>query len=59
VYVMVVEDGNDIAGMGGLMGTAMAARNFSGAVIDEGAGHGLSAENWVPVFALGRCFRLL
>src|SRR5215469_9871670 len=33
VYVMVVEDGNDIAGMGGLMGTAMAARNFSGAVI--------------------------
>lgn len=36
VYVMVVEDGNDIAGMGGLMGTAMAARNFSGAVIDGG-----------------------
>src|SRR5215831_2612580 len=31
VYVMVVEDGNDIAGMGGLMGTALAARNFSGA----------------------------
>jgi regulator of RNase E activity RraA len=36
VYVMVVEDGFDIAGMGGLMGTAMAARNFSGAVIDGG-----------------------
>jgi regulator of RNase E activity RraA len=36
VYVMVVEDGADIAGMGGLMGTAMAARNFSGAVIDGG-----------------------
>jgi regulator of RNase E activity RraA len=36
VYVMVVEDGSDIAGMGGLMGTAMAARNFSGAVIDGG-----------------------
>src|SRR5215470_2104768 len=36
VYVMVVEDGNDIAGMGGLMGTAMSARNFSGAVIDGG-----------------------
>src|SRR5437899_1640713 len=33
VYVMVVEDGSDIAGMGGLMGTAMSARNFSGAVI--------------------------
>jgi regulator of RNase E activity RraA len=36
VYVMVVEDGGDIAGMGGLMGTAMSARNFSGAVIDGG-----------------------
>src|SRR6202034_3019232 len=36
VYVMKVEDGADIAGMGGLMGTAMAARNFSGAVIDGG-----------------------
>lgn len=36
VYVMVVEDGADIAGMGGLMGTAMAARDFSGAVIDGG-----------------------
>ncbi len=36
VYVMVVEDGNDIAGIGGLMGTAMAARGFSGAVIDGG-----------------------
>jgi hypothetical protein len=28
VYVMSVEDGVDIAGMGGLMGTAMRARNF-------------------------------
>ena len=28
VYVMVVEDGEDIAGMGGLMGTAMAARGY-------------------------------
>jgi len=36
VYVMTVEDGQDIAGMGGLMGTAMAARDFSGAVIDGG-----------------------
>ena len=36
VYVMVVEDGADIAGMGGLMGTAMQARGFSGAVIDGG-----------------------
>src|SRR5207247_3399559 len=36
VYVMSVEDGADIAGMGGLMGTAMAARGYSGAVIDGG-----------------------
>lgn len=36
VYVMVVEDGEDIAGMGGLMGTAMAARGYTGAVIDGG-----------------------
>jgi regulator of RNase E activity RraA len=36
VYVMVVEDGEDIAGMGGLMGTAMAVRGYSGAVIDGG-----------------------
>ena len=36
VYVMSVEDGADIAGMGGLMGTAMAARGYSGAIIDGG-----------------------
>src|SRR5205807_1236817 len=36
VYVMSVEDGADIAGMGGLMGTAMAARGYAGAVIDGG-----------------------
>lgn len=36
VYVMAVEDGADIAGMGGLMGTAMASRGYSGAVIDGG-----------------------
>jgi len=36
VYVMVVEDGDNIAGMGGLMGTAMAARGYAGAVIDGG-----------------------
>jgi regulator of RNase E activity RraA len=36
VYVMKIEDGADIAGMGGLMGTAMWARGFSGAVIDGG-----------------------
>jgi regulator of RNase E activity RraA len=36
VYVMVVEDGEDIAGMGGLMGTAMSVRGYAGAVIDGG-----------------------
>ena len=36
VYVMAVEDGADIAGMGGLMGTAMFSRGFAGAVIDGG-----------------------
>lgn len=36
VYVMAVADGDDIAGIGGLMATAMNARGFSGAVIDGG-----------------------
>ncbi len=36
VYVMTVQDGPDIAGMGGLMGTAMSAREFAGAIIDGG-----------------------
>lgn len=36
VYVMVVQDGQNIAGMGGLMGTAMSARGYAGAVIDGG-----------------------
>ncbi len=54
VYVMVVEDGVDIAGMGGLMGTAMSARDFAGAVIDGGVRdvaylHKIS----FPVYALG------
>ena len=34
VYVMVVEDGLDYAGIGGLMSTAMKARGFAGAVVD-------------------------
>ncbi len=54
VYVMVVEDGSDIAGMGGLMGTAMAARNFSGAVIDGGVRDTAYLQKiGFPVFALG------
>jgi regulator of RNase E activity RraA len=36
VYVMVVEDGLDYAGVGGLMSTAMKYRGFAGAVIDGG-----------------------
>ncbi len=36
VYVMVVEDGLDIAGIGALMGTAMKFRGMAGAVIDGG-----------------------
>lgn len=36
VYVMVVEDGKDIGGIGGLMATTMKARGFAGAVIDGG-----------------------
>jgi regulator of RNase E activity RraA len=34
VYVMVLEDGVDYAGIGGLMATAMKFRGFAGAVID-------------------------
>ena len=36
VYVMVLEDGADFAGIGGLMATAMKVRGFAGAVIDAG-----------------------
>ena len=34
VYVMVLEDGADFAGIGGLMATAMKYRGLAGAVID-------------------------
>jgi regulator of RNase E activity RraA len=54
VYVMVVEDGNDIAGMGGLMGTAMSAREFSGAIIDGGVRDVAYLQKiGFPVYALG------
>ena len=54
VYVMVVEDGADIAGMGGLMGTAMQARSFSGAVIDGGVRDtAYLTKIGFPVYALG------
>src|SRR3979490_1461954 len=49
VYVMVVEDGADIAGMGGLMGTAMGAPGDGGAVVDVGVpdAHYL-VQQWIP-----------
>jgi regulator of RNase E activity RraA len=54
VYVMVVEDGIDIAGMGGLMGTAMMSRDFSGAVIDGGVRDVAYLKKiGFPVYALG------
>jgi regulator of RNase E activity RraA len=54
VYVMVVEDGANIAGMGGLMGTAMQARDFSGAVIDGGVRDtAYLTKIGFPVFATG------
>ncbi|HWQ54857.1 MAG TPA: RraA family protein [Bryobacteraceae bacterium] len=36
VYVMVLPDGADFAGVGGLMATAMKYRGFAGAVLDAG-----------------------
>jgi regulator of RNase E activity RraA len=54
VYVMALEDGEDIAGMGGLMGTAMAARGFAGAVIDGGVRDvAYLRKIGFPVFATG------
>ena len=54
VYVMSIEDGADIAGMGGLMGTAMDAREFSGAVIDGGVRDTAYLRKiGFPVFATG------
>jgi regulator of RNase E activity RraA len=54
VYVMAVEDGDDIAGMGGLMGTAMAARGYAGAVIDGGVRDvAYLRKIGFPVFATG------
>lgn len=54
VYVMVVDDGVDIAGMGGLMGTAMMSRNYAGAVIDGGVRDVAYLQKiGFPVFALG------
>jgi regulator of RNase E activity RraA len=54
VYVMSVEDGADIAGMGGLMGTAMYSRGFAGAVVDGGVRDVAQLRRiGFPVYALG------
>jgi regulator of RNase E activity RraA len=54
VYVMTIENGADIAGMGGLMGTAMQARDFSGAVIDGGVRDtAYLVKIGFPVYSLG------
>jgi regulator of RNase E activity RraA len=54
VYVMTVEDGADIAGMGGLMGTTMYARGFVGAVVDGGVRDVAQLRRiGFPVYALG------
>lgn len=54
VYVMQVEDGANIAGIGGLMGTAMFQRGFAGAVIDGGVRDlGQLKKIGFPVYALG------
>jgi regulator of RNase E activity RraA len=54
VYVMSLEDGSRIAGMGGLMGTAMKFRGLTGAIID-GAVRDLPQLNRIqfPVFSRG------
>jgi regulator of RNase E activity RraA len=54
VYVMQVEDGANIAGIGGLMGTAMFHRGFEGAVLDAGVRDlGQLRKIGFPVYALG------
>jgi regulator of RNase E activity RraA len=54
VWVMVVEDGADIAGMGGLMGTTMLARGYTGAVIEGGVRDvGQLRKIGFPVYATG------
>src|SRR2546426_10418961 len=54
VWVMGGEGGVNIAGMGGLMGTAMSSRGYSGAGIDGGVRDlGPLRKIGVPGFALG------
>ena len=54
VYVMVLQDGDDVAGIGGLMATAMNARGYSGAVIDGGVRDtAYLTKIGFPVYSLG------
>ncbi len=54
VYVMEVEDGIDVAGTGGLMGTAMYSREFAGAVIGGGVRDvAYLKKTAFPVYSLG------
>ena len=54
VYVMKVEDGANIAGIGGLMATAMKARGLVGAVIDGGVRDTPQIKKLqFPVFSIG------
>lgn len=54
VYVMAVEGGADIAGMGGLMGTAMYSRGYAGAIVDGGVRDVAQLKRiGFPVYALG------
>jgi regulator of RNase E activity RraA len=54
VYVMSIQDGANIAGMGGIMGHAMLSRDFQGAVIDGGVRDIPELKKIeFPVFALG------
>lgn len=54
VYVMVLEDGSDVAGIGGLMATAMKVRGFAGAIIDASVRDTPQIKKLqFPVFSIG------
>lgn len=54
VYVMVLDDGGDFAGIGGLMATAMKYRGFAGAVIDASVRDTPQIKKLqFPVFSIG------
>ena len=52
-YVMVLPDGLDYAGIGGLMATAMKYRGLAGAVIDGRSGYTSDPKLQFPVFSRG------